>query len=616
MPLTMRNKGYVILLDALVALMLILIVVFTVMNYDFSSITSSDSDEFTKLHHISEDSIEVLNKADVLDDMLNLWAGNSTPGSEEMVNMTNISSYYLERVLPEKLGYSLLVDGVEVINSSGNPSRISEADATTKTHASRLLIGYAQGLPTRGLVARAGLSNIRMKTTSAFMYFGGFVGQGNITGILNLPENITIRSIYLELNAGCGFDLYVNNNFCKNFPDPPEGYMQANIKAYASECADMIDRRGDDPNFFEFRFTCENISRDYIGGGFVEVEYNTSVMETEQPTGSMRFYPPEVDGIINYYSSLYVPGWVESMNINMTFKNNFTTFMYLGDKLVFNASGSNQTQNVMNGSLNLMNYFAASELSSKTVPLRIGTEGISYTITEGLGNADVILITDLSGSMRWQMASNNPTAVVRDCSDPLLYDDDTSRISVAKCLDDDFVERLLNTTGNRVGLVGFTTSASIYHELSSDYDSLISHIDSYSDSPSGGTCVCCAINKAIELLEDSAFSQQSWKYSFKSGCLDGCDPMGLGGSCDISGWESMDFDDDSWAEIDLPLSGNWENLAMYLRKNFTMTTQPEDNLTLHVRNKRGIECYLNENPVLYDSGCSTGNYWDNGVRLY
>ena len=112
MPLTMRNKGYVILLDALVALMLILIVVFTVMNYDFSSITSSDSDEFTKLHHISEDSIEVLNKADVLDDMLNLWAGNSTPGSEEMVNMTNISSYYLERVLPEKLRYSLLVDCV------------------------------------------------------------------------------------------------------------------------------------------------------------------------------------------------------------------------------------------------------------------------------------------------------------------------------------------------------------------------------------------------------------------------------------------------------------------------------------------------------------------------
>ncbi|RLB78129.1 MAG: hypothetical protein DRH24_14980 [Deltaproteobacteria bacterium] len=189
------------------------------------------------------------------------------------------------------------------------------------------------------------------------------------------------------------------------------------------------------------------------------------------------------------------------MLLNVSFRNNFTTFMYIGDKLIFRVNGSNSTQTITNTSTQLLGLFGSSAVSEKTVPIRIGTGGISYNVTRGVGNADVILITDLSGSMRWRIGySDSTNGVRRNCDDPQLYDDDTRRISLAKCLDKDFVDIILNTTGNKVGLVGFTTSANTYHDLSDNKTSLINHINSYSDWPSGGTCVCCAINRAYDLL--------------------------------------------------------------------------------------------------------------------
>ncbi|HDH41350.1 MAG TPA: VWA domain-containing protein [Candidatus Altiarchaeales archaeon] len=611
----MKNKGYTIMIDALVALIFVLIVTTALFSIEYSRTARTESGEFTRLHYVSEDTLDVLNKKGILDEIATLWAENSTPGSEEMVNASNLAREYLEKILPDRVGYKLIIEGDEVVNSSSNPDRVTEEEASTKTHSTRLLVGYGRGLPTRGLVARASLSNIREKTTSRFAYFGGFVGQGDISREMFLPDNITIQKIYVEMNVGDGFDLYINNNLCKNFPAPAVVNMSANIKQDISGCSGLLTPGG--VNIFQINFTGSNISRQYIGGGFIEVEYNTSEMDTSPETGYMRFYFPKINGIINYYSSFYVPGWVDQMLLNVSFRNNFTTFMYIGDKLIFRVNGSNSTQTITNTSTQLLSLLGSSAVSEKTVPIRIGTGGISYNITRNVGNADVILITDLSGSMRWRIGYNDSTTgVQRNCDDPQLYDDDTRRISLAKCLDKDFVDIILNTTGNRVGLVGFTTSANTYHELSDDRASLINHIDSYPDWPSGGTCVCCAINRAIQLLQEGTViipqSSGSWKRRIYTGCGDSCDPTTAPGGCTPANWETATFDDSSWSTVTLPTSvWWWSNRVVYYRKHFTLSSNISEDGTLYLRNRRGVECYLNGNFINADTGCKWGSYWDN-----
>jgi len=494
-------------LDALVALIFILIVTTALLSIEYSRTARTESGEFTRLHYVSEDALDVLNKKGTLDEIATYWSENSTPGSPQMVNASNLTEEYLEKILSDKVGYKLIIEDDEVVNSSANPDRIAEEDASTKTHSTRLLVGYGTGLPTRGLVARASLSNIREKTTSAFLYFGGFVGQGNISQKLELPNNITIQEVYMELNVGDSFNLFINGNQCNGLFTPAAGVMIANIKQDISGCSGLLNLGG--VNIFQINFTGSNISKQYIGGGFIEVQYNTSEMDTSPENGTMRFYFPEINGIINYYSSFYVPGWVNQMFLNVSFRNNFTTFMNIGDKLIFQVNGSNSTQTITNTSAQLLGLLGASAVSEKTVPIRIGSGDISYNVTRGYG--DVILITDLSGSMRWRIGYNDSTnGTQRNCDDPQLYDNDTRRISLAKCLDKDFVDTLLNTTGNRVGLVGFTTNADIYHNLSDNKTSLIDHINNYSDLPSGGTCVCCAINKAIQLLGTSTPSREKY----------------------------------------------------------------------------------------------------------
>ena len=605
-------------LDALAAFVFTIIVIAAIYSIQYSRTANIEVNTFRDLHYVCEDTLDVLNKKGILDEISTYWAENSTPGSEEMLNATDLTREYLEKILPEGVGYKLIIDNDEIVNSSWNPNRTRESNAFVKTNAERLLVGYATGLPTRGLVARASLSNINGKITSAYAYFGGFVGQGNISRELELPNGSNILSAYIELNVGNDFDLFINGNLCNSFSVSASN-MSANVKENISSCINLIDRRGkDNPNIFQIEFTQGGIESHYIGGGYIEITYNTTIMDTSPETGVMRFYFPEIHGLINYYSSFYVPGFVNEMTINISFINNFTTFFTIGDKLIFNVNGSTNKQTIINTSAQLLGLLGASAVSEKTVPIRLGTSGISYNVTSTRGNADVVLITDLSGSMRWRIGYNDSTnGVIRDCDDPDLYDNDTRRISLAKCLDKDFVDIILNTSGNRVGLVGFTSSANNWiHSISDDRNSLINEIDSYPDSPTGGTCVCCAINRAINLLSQgyTVIEQGSsnWRYEIRTGCGNSCNPTTASGGCDISNWETPDFDDSSWSTMTLPIYRWWHtNRVYYFRKHFTMSSSVGGNGTLYIRNRRGVECYLNGNLIGVDTSCSWGTYWDN-----
>ena len=521
----MRKKGYALITDALIALVFSLIIITVLFNLsqNISYLSKEEYNKFLSLHYWSEDALDVMNKQGILDDIGYNWAlSKGNRSSIYWKNATNISKKYLEKILPRNVGYKLLIEGQEICNSSWNPNRSNENTKEIETHANRLLVGYGANVTILGKTARAALTNIKEKITSEYAYFGGFVGQGNISRELFLPSDANVLSAYIEVNAGDDFDLFINGAFCKTFSPTGEA-MEANVKddtGNITSCRNLINNRGSIPNIFEIRFRDNNISKQYIGGGFIEVTYNTTEMDTDVETGYMRFYFPKIHGIINYYSSLYVPGWVNTMDINVSFINNFTTFLTIGDETVFRVNGSSSIQNVYNSSAQLIDsgFFAQSELSEKTIPIRLGTEGLQYVVTTTTGNADVVLITDVSGSMDWRIGYSDSTAgTVRPCcpdgtyrpeclEDPTnpLFLPDTQRLALAKCLDKYFVDTILNTSGNRVALVHFSTSGydSTGLGLIDDNSTLHTAIDNY--NANGGTCICCAINKAYEILNSDS----------------------------------------------------------------------------------------------------------------
>jgi len=528
----MRKKGYALITDALIALVFSLIIITVLFNLsqNISYLSKEEYNKFLSLHYWSEDALDVMNKQGILDDIGYNWAlSKGNRSSIYWKNATNISKKYLEKILPRNVGYKLLIEGQEICNSSWNPNRSNENTKEIETHADRLLVGYGANVTILGKTARAALTNIKEKITSEYAYFGGFVGQGNISRELFLPSDANVLSAYIEVNAGSDFDLFINGAFCKTFSPTGEA-MEANVKdntGNITSCRNLINNRGSIPNIFEIRFRDNNISKQYIGGGFIEVTYNTTEMDTDVETGYMRFYFPKIHGIINYYSSLYVPGWVNTMDINVSFINNFTTFLTIGDKTVFRVNGSSSIQNVYNSSAQLIDsgFFAQSELSEKTIPIRLGTEGLQYVVTTTTGNADVVLITDVSGSMT-QCVENNS-----DCPHG------NQRIDLAKQLDKEFVDIILNTTGNRVALVSFNSGISNYTSLTNDIAYLNSTIDSY--TAGGGTCICCAENKAYEILQtESNSSRQKFVIMMTDGIPSHkCTSSGCAGTSSSSSFE-------------------------------------------------------------------------------
>ncbi len=480
----MKNKGYATILDATVALMFVLVILTLILGIYQLKASRIGPSTFKNLHYISEDILDVLNKKGILDEIGVEWAlANGSTNSTHWINARNITKFYLDRLIPENIGYRVTIDNIPLYDSDEdqNSNRIHESDSVSKTHSSRLLVGYGRGRPTVGQVARAFLTRIREKETSTYGYFGGFVGQGNLTKIIELPSSIDqVRRICMEYESGSSFELWIDGS---NAGSISSGECVPNPENYISDGGNHT---------FKIIFSGNDLSEQYIGGGYIKITYNTSEMDTSPETGTEYYHFPGIEGLINLYSSFYVPGILNSMEVHLRFLNNYTTYLTIGDKRVLEINGRNETQTVHldDKNLSMLDY---TQLSMQTVPLRLGIQNISHT-TNVTGNADVILITDLSGSMEQCVDSNNY------CSYP------NRRIDLAKELDKEFVDIILNGTGNRVGLVSFygigLRAYTSYEDLTTDRNYLKTKINQY--SAKGGTCICCAINKAYEILEEQS----------------------------------------------------------------------------------------------------------------
>ena len=427
-----------------------------------------------------------------------------TIGELYVLNQTiiaqNLTKNISAQMIPSRFGFAINVNGENVYS---NNKTILKSLVTAK----RLISGIEKFKPIKGSASKAYLQGIDKKIESTYIFYGGFIGQGNITKFTNeIPNDANITNIYLELETGDiigdQFNIYINKIQCNGDFNRTSNVMEANFFDITS-CNTSIVPGGINNISISF-IPNSNLDIAYISGGFFRFDYYTKRLNKPEIPGYKKYNFPSIDGIINIYSSMYVPGNITNMNlclkylVNHTNSTNSTFYLKIGNDTIITDDNSTTIQNICfpNNLLNQsVNY---SFLSGKNIPIRMGAENVSF-FTQYVGNADAVLITDVSGSMAWRM-SDSSSGINRDCDDPNLGNSDTRRISVAECLDKNFTSDMLNISGNLVGLVSYEQNTQETESLTNNVTFLTNEINQYSSETGGGTCICCGINSARDLL--------------------------------------------------------------------------------------------------------------------
>jgi len=354
--------------------------------------------------------------------------------------------------------------------------------------------GIEKGEDIHGYSARAFLSR---SSAEKYFYFGGYVGDGNIS--VQMDYDGEIRDANLEIAINKEFDLYINGVFSGHYDKSPSSLEPAKypLLSYTSNFnsgSNTVELKGD------------NL---YIAGGFLRVSYMSS-SAYEQST---RYYFPGIDGVINLYDGFYIPGNLSTLKVSLHLDTDYKAFLTIGNVTVFSGiTAGEETITLTDAQLSaLLDY---DKLKEKTTPLRLGLENVSY-ISNETRDADVFSVTDLSGSMAAGCSGSSPWYCCwfqQDCSTQAgcsaCNGNFEDPIGLAKEANNAFINAVLNNSQNRVGLAGYrdSSSTSDYHILSNDNESLISEVNGW--NANGGTCICCGINRAIDdLVSDSDSSK-------------------------------------------------------------------------------------------------------------
>ncbi|MGV8142702.1 MAG: VWA domain-containing protein [Candidatus Pacearchaeota archaeon] len=323
---------------------------------------------------------------------------------------------------------------------------------------------------------------------TSYEYFGGYVGDGNISKTVSYSG--TINSADIELAINKNFTVYINGNNAGTYAastveTTPVKYSLNSYIQHFNSGNNLIELKGN------------NL---YIAGGYIRITYdaNASFQETN------KTYLPGINGTVNLYDGIATEGQLDSMNIFLHYNIPYSSFLKIGNVTVWNNSAAGENTTILSNSY-LSTVLSYNSLSNTTTPIRFGSENLSLNTNLSSGNADVILITDVSGSMDASLGGG--TSVNRTCSDPLINDPSTKRISLAKCLDQEFVRTVLAGSNNRVGLVSFSGSSNNYVNLTNNISLLNTTITQY--VVGGGTCVSCAINRAYLILQSLSNSSRN-----------------------------------------------------------------------------------------------------------
>src|SRR3989344_2878516 len=485
----MKNKkAYLLSLDAFIALIIILGVVL------FIKPTSVQVSHDVKLQ---EDLISVLSS-------LKIGEVNNSYVRQLIIDgkITNLNQSVLEQIGEfyansdpdaENLAQNIL-DGLNVKENIGlyfnnipiaifgtlNPS-----DSENIWTSRQIISGIQQGDSIKGYSSRAFLFSEKKVD---YFYFGGYIGDGNIT--LKISGDIT--SIDIESVFSGNFDLYINDVFAQT-------YTPSLNTPYKINLTNHMDKFSSGDNYISFK-SQNNL---YIAGGYVKIVYNTS----ESLSSDIQKNFPGIDGLINLYDSFYIPGNLTNMEIFLHYKSIYNIFLTLGNKTIYEGNSSGSETSIALTNSDLLSILDYSDMNQKTIPLRLGLKNVSYLSIINR-DADSFSVTDLSGSMRASCYNPNiwccitrfggtcgDSAKCRSCGG--IWQD---KMQMAKDANKVFIDIVLNSSTNQVGLIGYKSSVqeSSYHSLSDNINSLKSKVDSW--NAGGGTCICCGINRAINEL--------------------------------------------------------------------------------------------------------------------
>jgi len=479
----MNKKAYYFSLDAFVALLIILgVVVFIKPSVTQSSYETSVQDDV--LTALSTLKIGEINNSYVKQ---LISAGNITDLNQSVLEQ--IGEFY---VLPDSLplarniAQNILDDlnlnenvGIwygDTLVASTNKSAFQDAERILTSR--QVISGIQGGNSTKGYASRAFLAS---ENKVDYFYFGGYVGDGNIT--VRLDGQVIGANI--EGVFSRNFDLYINNQFAGSYIPLP------NIP-YNISLAEHLNKFINGANNLSFKSN----NPLYIAGGYIKVVYNNS----EAPQSINKKYFPGIDGFINIYDSFYVPGTLISLEAYLHYNSSQNIFFTIGNTEVYRGNSSGSETEVTLNNAQLDAFLDYNYLSDKTIPYRLGLENVSYFFNHS-GSIDVFSVTDLSGSMTYNCRGCNVVSCtpVGNCKDS-----DGCKICDARASNRALVDGILNTPFNRVGLAGYETATQNKnaHPLSNDNSSLRNVIDSQWIA-GGNTCICCGINRATYNFYDN-----------------------------------------------------------------------------------------------------------------
>ncbi|MBR9690922.1 hypothetical protein GOV08_04530, partial [Candidatus Woesearchaeota archaeon] len=315
------------------------------MSYDvvkgFSVIKTSELNN-SYLKQLIQDGVVNNTNQTILETIGELYVLNKTTEAQNLAE--NISA----QLIPSRYGFSIVVNEEEVYS---NALPVTKTLFTSK----RLISGIEKFKPIRGSASKVYLQGLDEKKDSAYIFFGGFIGQGNISKFTDdIPSDAVLTNIYMEMEigdiSGDQFMIYFNDNKCNGDLNRTSSPMQANAWDLSSCISDISS--GSRNNVSIVFIPDTNFDIAYISGGLIRFDYATKQMYQAAPEGYTKYYFPSIDGLINIYTSVYIPGNITQMTIqlkylvNHTNTSNSTFYMKVGNTTVLQDDNSTTVQTV------------------------------------------------------------------------------------------------------------------------------------------------------------------------------------------------------------------------------------------------------------------------------
>lgn len=609
------RKAFYFSFDALIAVTVVFFALATVMQMDAPDQTSSISTTYQRADTSAEDAIQLAMQStlrdsvpaaeqerlvnetsleeddldsSVMDGIAILWASNETGEAR------GLAKDFFSDLVPADFEFRVRMadgSGTVIYNSSDTFDSSSLVARST-----RMVSGVSRNRPNRGFSAQASLTDLGA-IKSEYFFFGGYVGDGDVTANITLPEHRNVVRTELEGDFSGSFNLSVNGDAAGSY-EPSASNLSADTftvcnQTFATDRCTALDE-GD--NEVVFDFTGNGTS---IGGGFVRVDYNQSD-SLESRSGTYKTSQerlPGVDGIINVFSSFHVPGTLRGISGRLHYWTNSTVFLEIGNTTVYRNTTGGETDvwldnETLAGALHDANM-TLEQFSNETVPFRLGVENVSEIRREEVDSVSVI---DVSGSM-----GDDPD------------NDGTTLLDEAKNASKTFTDVILNVSRNRAGMVSYESEVDTVQGLSYDGSDVKAAIDSL--AAGGNTCTGCGILEATDVVQDPAYrwvvspkERWRWNASFPE-----TEPPTRGGT----EWTEIGYNDSDWGrnrtiagigDVDttLPDSGG----DYYFRKTFQWDWLDYSSFKAFVRSDDAAEVYINGQLVDNDTGDHTGRYWN------